>query len=520
MFHLHSDARQGRGRALDRAFRAARGEILCYIDVDLATDMGHLEELIDAIRSEGYDFATGSRMMPESDVKRPVKRGLASRGFNLLTRTMLGSKLYDHQCGFKAFRRRSLFEIIDSVEDKHWFWDTELLVRAQRLGYKVKEFPVRWRHGGATKVDLVKDVLGMGSQIMRLWWQLNARRFQKRHKMLVASILAVLLLFLIFTMVGVEEVWQAAVSASFTMLVMAALIYLFSWPLRGIRYQHILRRLGHDHGLNFITGSIFISQSANVILPARIGDISRAYILKQEKQVPLTTGMSSLAVERVFDIIAITIIGMLSIMIVTARLSVEDWVVPLLLTSAALVVLFFGGIFFLSSRGREGISGIERIIARFSSHGDRTDKVAGIARKFIDEIYLVSTNPKDFFAVFISSVLIWGIDVMTCYMVLIAFPQVYDPASLTMLIAVVFLAVALGNLIKMFPLTPGGIGTYEGALTLVFRTAGIAGYVGAAAAVIDHIIKNSVTLVFGGLYLAHFNMKWKELLDHSTIETK
>ncbi|VVB88038.1 Glycosyltransferase AglD [uncultured archaeon] len=168
--HLHSDERQGRGRALNRAFKAANGEILGYIDVDLATDMRHLRELIQYIR-EGYDFATGSRMLPESDVKRPFKRGFASKGFNFLTRLMLGSKLYDHQCGFKSFRREPLFKLLDEVKDTHWFWDTELFVRAQRAGFKVKEFPVEWKHGGATKVNLVKDVFGMGSQIFRLWYE-------------------------------------------------------------------------------------------------------------------------------------------------------------------------------------------------------------------------------------------------------------------------------------------------------------------------------------------------------------
>ena len=177
--HLHNDERQGRGRALNRAFKAASGRILCYIDVDLATDMVHLEELIEAIRSEGYDFATGSRMMPSSDVKRSMKRGLASKGFNFLTRTMLGSKLYDHQCGFKAFKRESLFELMDSVEDEHWFWDTEILVRAQRSGYRVAEFPVRWRPGSATKVDLKRDVVGMGGAILRLRRELGSNAGNK-----------------------------------------------------------------------------------------------------------------------------------------------------------------------------------------------------------------------------------------------------------------------------------------------------------------------------------------------------
>jgi glycosyltransferase involved in cell wall biosynthesis len=168
--HLHSDERQGRGRALNRAFKSSKGEILGYIDVDLATDMKHLSELIQYIR-DGCDFATGSRMLPDSSVKRPFKRGFASKGFNFLTRLMLGSKLYDHQCGFKSFRREPLFKLLDEVKDTHWFWDTELFVRAQRAGFKVREFPVDWKHGGATKVNLMRDVFGMGSQIFRLWYE-------------------------------------------------------------------------------------------------------------------------------------------------------------------------------------------------------------------------------------------------------------------------------------------------------------------------------------------------------------
>lgn len=169
--HLHSDERQGRGRALNHAFAVSKGEILGYIDVDLATNMKHLRELIQYIR-DGYDFATGSRMLPNSNVKRPFKRGVASKAFNFLTRVMLGSTLYDHQCGFKSFKRTSLFSIIHEVKDTHWFWDTELLVRAQRAGFKVKEFPVEWTQGSTTKVELMKDIIGMGSQILRLWYEL------------------------------------------------------------------------------------------------------------------------------------------------------------------------------------------------------------------------------------------------------------------------------------------------------------------------------------------------------------
>lgn len=171
--HQHSKERLGRGKALNRAFKSSKGEILAYIDVDLATDLKHLEELINSIKEEGYDFSTGSRMLKESDVKRSFRRLIASKGFNFMTRLLLKSKIKDHQCGFKAFKREPLFDILDEVKDNHWFWDTEILVRAQRNGYMIKEFPVRWRCGRNTKVDLKRDVIGMGAQIIRLWRELK-----------------------------------------------------------------------------------------------------------------------------------------------------------------------------------------------------------------------------------------------------------------------------------------------------------------------------------------------------------
>ncbi len=171
---LHSDQRLGRGRALNRAFTAARGTIVCYYDVDLATDMQHLSEVIGAIR-EGFDIATGSRLLPESDIVRTGGREIASRGYNLLVRTILGSKQYDHQCGFKAFNRARLLPLLDTVDDRHWFWDTEVLVRGARAGYRILEIPVRWRQGPGTTVRR-KDVVDMGSAILRLWWSLHVSK--------------------------------------------------------------------------------------------------------------------------------------------------------------------------------------------------------------------------------------------------------------------------------------------------------------------------------------------------------
>jgi glycosyltransferase involved in cell wall biosynthesis len=171
---LHSDDRLGRGKALIRAIAESAGSIVCYYDVDLATDMRHLPELICAIH-EGADIATGSRLIPGSDIVRTGGREIASRSYNFLVRLFLGSRIYDHQCGFKAFNKEKVVRILPAVRSNHWFWDTELLVRAQRNGFIVQEFPVRWRAGKGTTVK-INDVFEMGSSILRLWWQIHVSK--------------------------------------------------------------------------------------------------------------------------------------------------------------------------------------------------------------------------------------------------------------------------------------------------------------------------------------------------------
>jgi glycosyltransferase involved in cell wall biosynthesis len=174
--HIHGEKRLGRGTALNNAFRQSKGEVLVYMDLDLATDLKYLKPLVEAIKIEGYDFSTGSRMLPESKAERTLRRSISSKTYNFLVRHMLGSKLRDHQCGFKAFKREPLMKLLDEVEATHWFWDTEILVRANLKGYRIKEIPVEWKGGKDTKVSLFKDSWNMFRQILSLWWKLKIKK--------------------------------------------------------------------------------------------------------------------------------------------------------------------------------------------------------------------------------------------------------------------------------------------------------------------------------------------------------
>jgi glycosyltransferase involved in cell wall biosynthesis len=173
--HLHNDKRLGRGKALSNSFRQSNGNVLIYMDVDLATDLKYLSQLIRAVTVEGYLLATGSRVLSQSKAKRTFTRNFVSKVYNSLVRLFLKSKVKDHQCGFKAFQREMMLSLLDEVNAAHWFWDTEVLVRAQCKGYTVKEFPVEWASSRETKVKLFHDSFDMGLKIFILWLQLPFR---------------------------------------------------------------------------------------------------------------------------------------------------------------------------------------------------------------------------------------------------------------------------------------------------------------------------------------------------------
>ena len=173
--HIHREKRLGRGAALKNAFKQSYGKVVVYMDLDLATNLRALKPLVEAINVESYDFSTGSRMLPQSKVERSLRRSISSKTYNFLVRRMLGSKLRDHQCGFKAFKRDPVLQLLDEVDATHWFWDTEIVVRAQRHGFKVKEIPVEWQSGKGTKVNLLKDSWNMFRQVMKLWWKLKVK---------------------------------------------------------------------------------------------------------------------------------------------------------------------------------------------------------------------------------------------------------------------------------------------------------------------------------------------------------
>jgi len=161
---VHLDAK-GRGRALKAVWSVSSAPVLAYMDVDLATDLRALLPLLAPLITGHSDVAIGTRLQPASRVVRGPKRELLSRSYNLLLRGTLAASFSDAQCGFKAIRAAVAAELLPLVEDNNWFFDTELLVLAQRCGLRISEVPVDWTDDPDSRVDIVatarEDLVGV-----------------------------------------------------------------------------------------------------------------------------------------------------------------------------------------------------------------------------------------------------------------------------------------------------------------------------------------------------------------------
>ncbi len=149
-------AEKGRGRALRAVWSASDADVLAYCDVDLSTDLAALLPLVAPLISGHSELAIGTRLGHGSRVVRGPKRELISRAYNLILRGTLAARFSDAQCGFKAIRADVARRLLPLVEDTGWFFDTELLVLAERAGMRIHEVPVDWIDDPNSSVDIVR----------------------------------------------------------------------------------------------------------------------------------------------------------------------------------------------------------------------------------------------------------------------------------------------------------------------------------------------------------------------------
>jgi putative flippase GtrA len=159
---------KGRGRALHAVWSASDAPVLAYMDVDLSTDLAALLPLVAPLISGHSDVAIGTRLSRGSRVVRGAKREVISRCYNLILRSTLAARFSDAQCGFKAIRADAAHALLPHVEDTGWFFDTELLVLAERSGLRIHEVPVDWIDDPDSRVDIVATAVADLKGVARL----------------------------------------------------------------------------------------------------------------------------------------------------------------------------------------------------------------------------------------------------------------------------------------------------------------------------------------------------------------
>ena len=148
---------------LARSFYQATGDIICFIDADLSCDISFLVKAIHLLRSSDVDIVIGSRYIEGARARRRLMRKALSFVYNSVIRMLFKSKIKDHQCGLKVFKKSTIMPIIDTMGydekfSRGWFWDAELLIRAQKAGCKIIEMPVDWHYADKSTFDFTREL--------------------------------------------------------------------------------------------------------------------------------------------------------------------------------------------------------------------------------------------------------------------------------------------------------------------------------------------------------------------------
>lgn len=160
---------KGRGRAVKRVWSQSKSDFCAYMDLDLSTDLNHLPKILNALR-KGYDISIGSRLAKGARVEgRTMLREFTSRALNFIfIHLFFRTHFTDAQCGFKAVTKKIVETLIPKVKDNEWFFDGELLIIAEKSGYKIYEEPVHWVDNPGSTVRLISTIWGDLTSILRL----------------------------------------------------------------------------------------------------------------------------------------------------------------------------------------------------------------------------------------------------------------------------------------------------------------------------------------------------------------
>jgi len=301
-------------------------------------------------------------------------------------------------------------------------------------------------------------------------------------------IIGILIIIAMLYLTGIENFITEVSKANLFLIGTAAFLYLFTFPLRGLVVHLVLGPYKNKANLWESTKTVFVGQFTNMLLPSRLGDIARSIYLKKKCNIPLRIGIPNVILDRLWDLIGIVSIAIISIIINPTLIQTSE--LGTLLIAIFLVISVFLSIKYLHVI----IKMTKPLIVKLTKRFKIQSKIENLEDDVLLYVKEITSNKKLTVELLIISTVLWGIECLTAYII---FLSIGYPIEISIVLSVITLA----NLTKILPTTPQGIGTYEAAVVLLFGYFGIAAEIALTVAIIDHLMKNILTAILGGFII-------------------
>ncbi len=329
-----------------------------------------------------------------------------------------------------------------------------------------------------------------------------------RNKKILSVTLGIGIIILLLYFSDMKEVISVLGKIHPIWVVLAVLAYNINWVLRGYRWQIILDFMGQKIGLKESISLTILGNFINLVTPAKIGDFARAFVLKRNKDIDISKGLPSVIIDRILDLFGVGILAYISLIIVSKDLPLPGWIETFINNLTYILIIgSITGFIVIGVISRFKYIFKYRFMHRF---------IYRFMHRFIYALFdniKVIYRPIDIIVLGSLSIIIWIFEISTTVIL-------FYSLNLDMNIPLIMSAIMIANLTKVLPLTPGGIGAYEGTVAAILTIGGLPYTLSLTIGILDHGIKNIYTLLFGSFSLSHNGIDISNVIEHKAAEVE
>jgi uncharacterized protein (TIRG00374 family) len=302
-------------------------------------------------------------------------------------------------------------------------------------------------------------------------------RAKKAITTVASTALAAFLMYYLLSRAGMDTILKSFALLDYKWVLAAICLYTFDMLIRAFRWKVVLD--GNDIRISILDSFLAynLGNSLNIIIPAKLGDIARSYYLRQKRSLPYSKTLPATFLDRVFDVLGVYVVLLFCGIYIITGTRLENWLYYTFAGGiAALVVVIV--VMELLYKNRSVISRI------------KNDKLKNLIYSLLEAFSGSFRNKGNFLLLLLCSVTIWLCEGVFSYMIFLSMGQHMNPV-------IIIFATMIAILTKVVPITPGGIGIFEGTMVLILALFGLDSGTGAVISTINHFIMNLYTLLLG-----------------------